>query len=184
MEIIKYNIDNVDTIWIGCGSDQNVYDTSYNFYNGNSALVIKESMCIYIGTDILSFELMDNEEVIYYKGTVQNSGVVYGYIETNLRFICTTCDEHRFIYKTDYKKEDKITLDCISKEDKNTHSLVYKQILPRAIDVEDKKSKKIKNIDSFRPAVISNRQLFKFIMILNRFVVIITYFITFFIFPF
>ena len=134
-----------------------IYDTSYDFYNGNSALVIKGSMCIYIGTDILSFELMNNEEVIYYKGTVQNSGVVYGYIETNLRFICTTCDEHRFIYKTDYKKEDKITLDCISKEDKNTHSLVYKQILPRAIDVEDKKSKKIKNIGSFIKISKKNR---------------------------
>jgi len=159
LEVIDHIIENADTIWIGCGSYENVNDTSSELYAGNSALVIKGSICTIIGSDVSSFELLNNEKVIYYQSTVQNSGVPYGYIETNLRYISTSCD-NRFIYKTDYKSEDsKLVLYCLNKEDSNTHILKIKEILQRAIDVENKNKDKDNKKD--RPSPSKSATLFK-----------------------
>jgi len=157
LEIIDHFIENVDIIWIGCGSYEDVNDTSEDFFTGNSALVIKGSTCTIIGSDVISFELLNNEKVIYYQSTVGNSGVPYGYVETNLRYISTSCDK-RFIYKTDYKSEDsKLDLYCLNKEDSNTHILKFKEILQRAIDVENKNSK---NDKKDRPSPSESATLF------------------------
>ena len=93
---------NVDEIWIGCGSYGDLFDMA-EYTIGNAVLIRKCRFCWLIGKSISTFMLNENERIIIYISTVQNSGVPYGYTETNLRYIGikdNNCEKSLYVDKT------------------------------------------------------------------------------------
>jgi len=75
-------IPDVDEIWLGCGSYDDVYDKSNKWYIGNTALLVKGQQCISLASTINQFKLSKGEKITNYISTVGNNAVPYGWIET------------------------------------------------------------------------------------------------------
>ena len=64
--------------------------------------------------------LNENERIIKYVSTVQNSGVPYGYTETNLRYIGikdNNCEKSLYVDKKPSERYDMEELQCMSAYD-------------------------------------------------------------------
>jgi hypothetical protein len=89
-------IKDVDELWIGTGSYDNVNDKSNKFSIGNTALIVKGNKCISLASYISEFRLAEHEKVTKYISTVGNNGVPSGWIKTTKgyyaisSFNCTT----------------------------------------------------------------------------------------------
>ena len=110
---------NVDEIWIGCGSYGDLFDMA-EYTIGNAVLIRKGRFCWLIGKSISTFMLNENERIIKYISTVQNSGVPYGYTETNLRYIGikdNNCEQSLYVEKTPSERYEMEELQCMSAYD-------------------------------------------------------------------
>lgn len=109
-------IENIDQIWVGCGSYDNVNDRSYPHYMGNTALIVKGKVCTSLASSISRFELAQNEHITRYVSTVGNSAVPYGWIETNKGYYALSsfnCDTG-YLNKSDVdeSKLSKFAMNC------------------------------------------------------------------------
>ena len=114
-----FTVLDVDEIWIGCGSYGDLFDMAEHTI-GNAVLIRKGQFCWLIGKSISTFMLNENERIIKYVSTVQNSGVPYGYTETNLRYIGikdNNCDKSLYVDKTPSERYDMEELQCMSAYD-------------------------------------------------------------------
>ena len=105
-----------DEVWIGCGSYGDVNDMA-KYTIGNAVLIRKGRFCWLIGTGIHTFVLNDEERIIKYVSTVQNSGVPYGYIETDTRYIGiknNNCEKSLTVDKSSSETYDMEQLQCMS----------------------------------------------------------------------
>ena len=109
----------VDEIWIGCGSYGDLFDMA-EYTIGNAVLIRKGRFCWLIGRGISTFMLNENERIVKYISTVQNSGVPYGYTETNLRYIGikgNNCEKSLYVKKSLSKRYAVEELQCMSAYD-------------------------------------------------------------------
>jgi hypothetical protein len=99
---------NINTVWLGCGSYADPFDQDETHYAGNAVLVIhsQSRVCTLIASrHVTSFTLFPRERVLRFVSTVQNSGVPYGFTETNLRYIGVAdnnCGRHAYVLKSEY----------------------------------------------------------------------------------
>lgn len=126
-------VQNPDEIWIGTGADENVLDKSSKRFLGNTALVIKGNTATSLASSIHTFELSDGEHVTSYTSTVGNSGVPYGWIETNKGYYALksfNC-ETGFLSHQDYDQDTLTDLSCWRASKKIKAIRKLKQIVPR-----------------------------------------------------
>jgi len=119
-----------DEIWIGCGSYGDLFDMA-EYTIGNAVLIRKGRFCWLIGRGISTFMLNENARIIKYVSTVQNSGVPYGYTETNLRYIGikdNNCEKSLYVKKTRSERYDMEQLQCMSAYDIPTKPFISVQL--------------------------------------------------------
>lgn len=77
-----YGIEDVDQVWVGSGSYNDVFDRSAEHFLGNTALIVKDQDAVSVSREIVAFQFKPGERVTAYISTVGNSAVAYGWIET------------------------------------------------------------------------------------------------------
>jgi hypothetical protein len=127
--------DNIKTIWLGCGE----YDDYYNmdsYFMGNTALLINGQTCISVASEIIEFKLSEGEKVTRYISTVGNSGVPYGWIETNLGYYALSsfnCVDGVLFLSNKFEIDEK-KMNCWETKTypfKNSKKVPYKTLVPR-----------------------------------------------------
>jgi len=156
----QYSINNVDTIWLGCGTIDSLYDRCCEHFDNNSILIIAKNIYTCIdgidGIEMFKFKLFDNEEVIYYQSVYENGS--YGYIETNIRYIDIFCSQ-KFVYKSDYENYIKKG-DLVCLEGEYTHPFEHTKISPD-IDNDENINNSKKKSKNDRPSPAESATLFE-----------------------
>ena len=120
----------MDEIWIGCGSYGDLFDMA-EYTIGNAVLIRKSRFCWLIGRGVSTFMLNKNERIVKYISTVQNSGVPYGFIETNLRYIGikdNNCEKSLYLKKSLSERYTMEELQCMSAYDIPTKPFISVQL--------------------------------------------------------
>lgn len=111
----RIHLSNVREVWLGCGSNDNPKDYK-NYYVGNVVLIRQNRVCHHVGISVEKFTLKTREYIVNMQSTMGNSGVPYGYLATNTRYIfqSNNCGTIGYIPKKQLKMlNGPIDLSCL-----------------------------------------------------------------------
>ena len=134
------HLSNVREVWLGCGSYDNPKDYK-DSYVGNVVLIRQNRICYIVGNYIQKFMLRRRERIFKFLSTVGNSGVPYGYMITDSRYILfntNNCATDGYILKKELdmlvKKlspevRKKLQLSCLDTSIIDTHPMKFIDVL-------------------------------------------------------
>ena len=121
------HLSNVREVWLGCGREDDPYQYKDDEV-GNMVLIRQNRVCYYVGISVEKFTLRPREYIVNMLSTIGNSsGVPYGYLVTNTRYIFlqNNCGPIGYIPKKELemqiaKAKRPIYLSCLD-DDIKTH---------------------------------------------------------------